>query len=234
MSDAPSSQLDDYLDVFTNPTGLFERRSDGKFGQALLILTLAVVVMFFVTRSAMAPIWDAEIGRSMAAAMKANPQMTAEQAEAGKKFAGTIGMVFFIAGFPVGLLLLGLGVMLGAKVVGKSLSYAQGATIATFAMFPRLVETVVAAVQALLMDESTLNGRLKVTLGIGRFLDPDKTAPLMLGLLGRIDLFTLWVTALVFIGVRTMTKASNGQALAAAVFVWFWGAIPVLLGALRS
>lgn len=234
MSDAPSSRLDDYLDVFTNPVGLFERRQDGRFGQAFLVLTVAIVVMFLLTRSAMAPIWDAEITRGMAAAMKANPQMTPEQAEAGRKFGGTIGMVFFIISFPIGLLLLGVGVLLGAKVVGKSLSFAQAATIGTFAMFPRLVEMVVAAVQALLMDESKLNGRFAVTLGIGRFLDPDKTAPALLGLLGRIDLFTLWVTVLVFLGVRTMTKAGSGQAAAAAVFVWFWGAIPVLFQALRS
>ena len=74
---------------------------------------------------------------------------------------------------PILLLLLGLGVWLATRLMGGAISYAQGLTIACFAEFPRLVEAVSTAVQAMLMDESALTGRYSVSLGVGRFFDPD-------------------------------------------------------------
>ena len=228
MSEATPSRWDDYLDVFVSPSRLFERRSDGKFGQAMLVFIIAAAVLYFATRTAMQPIMDAEFERGMAA----NPNLTPEQMEAGRKFAGIAGGIFVVVGTPILMLLLGGVIWIAAKVVGKSLSYAQGATIATFAMFPRLVDSVVSAVQALLMDEASLNSRYKVSLGIGRFLNPDNGV--LLALVGRLDVFTIWVTALIAIGIKVMTKATAGQAVAAAVLVWLVGSLPMLLQALRA
>jgi len=41
MSDAAPSRWDDYLDVYVAPSRLFERRSDGKFGHAMLVFIIA-------------------------------------------------------------------------------------------------------------------------------------------------------------------------------------------------
>lgn len=228
MSDATPSRWDDYLDVFVSPGRLFERRSDGKFGHAMLVFIIAAAVLYFATRTAMQPIMNAEFERGMAA----NPNLTPEQMEAGRKFAGIAGGIFVLVGTPILMLVLGLVIWIAARIVGKSLSYAQGATIATFAMFPRLVDAVVNAVQALLMDEASLTSRYKVSLGVGRFLDPDNA--MLLALVGRLDVFTLWITALIAIGIKVMTKASTGQAVAAAALVWLVGALPALLQAILS
>lgn len=228
MSDAAPSRWDDYLDVFVSPGRLFERRSDGKFGHAMLVFIIAAAVLYFATRTAMQPIMDAEFARGMAK----NPNLTPEQMEAGRKFAGIAGGIFVLVGTPILMLVLGLVIWIAARIVGKSLSYAQGATIATFAMFPRLVDAVVNAVQALMMDEASLTSRYKVSLGIGRFLDPDNA--MLLALVGRLDVFTLWITALIAIGIKVMTKASTGQAVAAAALVWVIGAFPALLQAILS
>jgi hypothetical protein len=228
MSDATPSRWDDYLDVFVSPGRLFERRSDGKFGQAMLVFIIAAAVLYFATRTAMQPIMNAEFERGMAA----NPNLTPEQMEAGRKFAGIAGGIFVLVGSPILMLLLGAVISIAVRIVGTSLSYAQGATIATFAMFPRLVDAVVNAVQALLMDEASLTSRYKVSLGVGRFLDPDNTT--LLALVGRLDVFTLWITALIAIGIKVMTKATTGQAVAAAALVWLVGALPALLQAILS
>ena len=82
-----------------------------------------------------------------------------------------------------------------------------------------------------MMDEASLTSRYKVSLGIGRFLDPDNA--MLLALVGRLDVFTLWITALIAIGIKVMTKASTGQAAAGAVIVWLVGALPTLIQALR-
>lgn len=230
MSDATPSRWDDYLDVYVAPSRLFERRSDGKFGHAMLVFIIAAAVLYFATRTAMEPIISAEFERGMAA----NPNLTPEQMETGRKFAGVAGGIFVLIGTPVMLLLLGGIIWIVSRILGKALSYSQGATIATFAMFPRLLESVVSAVQALLMDEQTLNSRYRVSLGLGRFFDQQTANPVMLALLGRIDVFTLWVTILIGLGIKVMGRTSTGQAVVGAVLVWLAGSIPMLLQALRG
>jgi hypothetical protein len=225
MAESVPSRADDFLDIFVAPSTVFERRTDGKFGLALLVLSVAMAVLFLATRSAMEPIFDAEFARAMAA----NPNLTPEQMEAGRKVSATVGSVFGIIIIPIMALLLGIGVWLGGRAAGAKLSYAQSATIGTFALFPKLVDSVVAAVQALLMDEANLNSRFSVSLGVGRFLDPDTTNAGLLAFAGRVDLFTLWVTLLVAIGIKTMGSTSTGPAALGAAVVWLLGSLPTVL-----
>jgi hypothetical protein len=230
MSDATPSRVDDYLDVFVSPSKLFERRSDGKFGQALVVLVVLVAILFFATRSAMAPIMDAEMAKGMAA----NPNLTPEQIEGMRKFGGIAFGASLIVGTPIAVLLLGLVIFLVAKLVGQGISYAQGATIATFSMFPRLVDSIVTAVQALLMDESQLTSRYSVSLGLGRLMESPPANPILLAIVGRLDVFTVWVTVLIAIGLKVMARATGAQAAIGAVIIWFVGALPTVLGALRQ
>jgi hypothetical protein len=225
MAESVPSRADDFLDIFVAPSTVFERRTDGKFGLALLVLSVAMAVLFLATRSAMEPIFDAEFARAMAA----NPNLTPEQMEAGRKASATVGSGVGIIIIPIMALLLGIGVWLGGRAAGAKLRYAQSATIGTFALFPKLVDAVVAAVQALLMDEANLNSRFSVSLGVGRFLDPDTTNVALLAFAGRIDLFTLWVTLLVAIGIKTMGRTSTGSAALGAAVVWLLGSLPTVL-----
>jgi len=226
--------MDDYMDVFIAPMELFRRRADGRFGQALLVLVVLIGVLYFATRTAMEPIMDAEWQRGIAAMAKANPSVTAEQMESGRKMAGTFGAVFIIGGTPIMVLLLGVAVWVAARIVGGAVSYAQGTTIATFAMFPKLLDSVSGALQALFMDEQTLNSRFSVSLGVGRFFDADTASATLLAIVGRVDLFTIWTTVLVALGLKVMAKASTAQAAAAAAIVWIVGGLPTVVQALRA
>jgi hypothetical protein len=230
----PASRWEDYLDIFIAPAQLFRRRTDGKFGQALLVYMVLAVVLFFGTRSAMQPIMDAEVARGMAAALKANPSLTPEQIEKGRAFASSFTAVFVVVGIPITLLVLGAVVWVAAKAAGGTVSYAQGATIATFAMFPKIPEGIAGAVQALLMDEGSLTSRFSVSLGLGRFLDPATSNGMLLALLGRVDLFTLWITVLIGIGLKIVAKLSTAQAAGGAALVWAIGALPTVWQAFRA
>ena len=228
----PASRWDDYLDVFVAPAQLFRRRADGKFGHALLVFWVLMVALFFGTRSAMRPVMDVEIDRSITQAAKANPQMTPEQVEQGREIGRKFAPVGFILTPPILVLVLGAVVWMGAMTTGGRVSYAQGATIATFALFPKLVETISGAVQSLLMDEGNITSRFSVSLGAGRFIDPANAV--LLALLGRVDVFTLWVTVLIGVGLKAMAKVSTGQAVGGAAVVWVIGALPTLWQALRA
>jgi hypothetical protein len=224
-----SSRWEDLIDVFISPAELFRRRRDGKFGFGLLMLILLIALIFFATRSAIQPIMDAEFQRAIAS----RPNLTPEQLETGRKFSSSLAPVFVVVGVPITIFVLGAVVWLAGRAVGARVSYAQGATIATYAYFPKILESISGGIQALLMDESNLTSRFSVSLGLGRFLDHEKFTPL-LALLGRVDLFTLWITALVAVGLKQMSGTTTGRAVAAAALVWLIGALPTLLQAVRA
>jgi hypothetical protein len=93
---------------------------------------------------------------------------------------------------------------------------------------PRVIGSVLGGVQGLLMDPAKLTSAMSITLSPARFMDPDTANPLVLQLLGRLDLMTLWVTVLLGIGFYVTAKASKRQAVFFAIVMWLVGALPAL------
>src|SRR5881398_3207402 len=93
-----ASLWEDFVDIFYTPSSVFARRADGKFGLALLVLIAVGAVLFFITKNAMQPILDSEFARQTAAAMRKNPNITADQMAGPRKFFETFGPVFFAFG----------------------------------------------------------------------------------------------------------------------------------------
>ena len=54
----PAALWEDFVDVFTQPAAVFDRRRDGRFGRALLALTVLGAVIFFATRPLVQPLFD--------------------------------------------------------------------------------------------------------------------------------------------------------------------------------
>ena len=239
--DAPStakkpekaSLLDDFMDIFYAPSAVFARRANAGFWIPLLIISVLLGVIFFANRDLIDPIMEAEFARSMANSAQAR-QMTPEQMETARKFAGTMGMIFAFIGPPIAMLLLGVVIWIVGKFFDAKQSVNAAVVVAVFSYVPRVVEGVVNRIQGLLIDTSSLNSRFSLTLGLGRFFDPDTTSPLLLGLIGRIDVFTIWITVLIAIGLAVTGKISRGRAAIAAAIVWLAGALPTLASALRS
>jgi hypothetical protein len=126
------------------------------------------------------------------------------------------------------MLFMGFVLWLVGKFFDAKQTLNAAMTVAVFSWVPRIVEGVVARVQGLFVDPDSLDNRFSLSLGVGRFLDADTTSPALLGLLGRIDLFTIWVTVLLVIGLAVTGKISRGRAAIAGVVMWFAGALPVL------
>lgn len=224
--------LDDFMDIFYAPSSVFARRATGGFWVPLLIISVLVGVIFIANRDLMEPIMEAEMSRAMAKA-GGGQQLTPEQLEAGRKIGGvfqTVGAFFFT---PIGVFLLGLVVWLVGKFFDAKQTLSAAIVVATFAYVPRVVEGIVSRVQGLFVDPSTLNSRYSLTLGLGRFFDADTASPMLLALIGRIDVFTIWVTVLVAIGLAVTGKIPRGRAAIAAAVVWLVGALPGVAGALR-
>jgi hypothetical protein len=106
--------------------------------------------------------------------------------------------------------------------------------VAAYAYVPRVLDGVSNTVQALVVDPSRMDGRFRLTWGIGRFLDPDDTPLLLLAVVGRIDVMTIWITVLLAIGLCVTGRIPLRRAAVAAAIIWFLGALPLIFQALRS
>jgi hypothetical protein len=229
-----ASWWEDFLDIFYAPSQVFARRANAGFGIPMLVVTVVVALIAIANSGVMQPVMDAEFTRGTAAAMRQNPQITPEMMAKSRGFGEAIakyGAIFFV---PVGIFLTGLVLWLCGKLVDAKESLSAAIMVAAYSFVPRILEGVITGVQGLLLDPATLNGRFRLSLGLGRFLDPDTASPVLLALLGRVDVFTIWVTVLLAIGLSVTGRIPRARAAVAAAIVWVLGALPALMGALRS
>jgi hypothetical protein len=225
---------EDFVDIFYTPSSVFARRADGKFGMPLLFLVLVGTVLFFLTKNATSPIMDAEFARRSADMLRKNPNLTSEQLASGRGMMETFGPVFFAFGLTASVFATGFVLWLVGKLFDAKESVAAAIMIATYSEVPRLVQILVNAGQGLVMSPEKMNSINAVGLNLARFMDPDHASPVLIALASRVDLFTIWVTVLLAIGLRVVGKVPKPQAYIAAAITWVVGALPTLLGALRE
>jgi len=233
---APSktSLWEDFVDIFYAPSSVFARRADGKFGMALLLLIVVGTVLFFITKNAMQPIMDSEFARQSAAAMRKNPNITAEQMASSRGFFEIAAPFFFAIGLTISVFGAGLVLWLVSKLFDAKETLAAAFMIATYSEVPRVVQILVNAAQALFMSPDELNAINGVGFNPARFMDPDHTSAVTIALASRFDLFTIWVTVLLGIGIYVVGKISKQQAAIAAALTWVIGSLPGVFGALRQ
>jgi hypothetical protein len=222
---------EDFLEIFTRPSAVFERRKNAGFIVPFLVLVVVFAVLYLGLRGAFQPIIDAEISRSFAKAMAKNPKLTEDMMTAQRAMANKFALLGPLLGFPVTVLLVGLVTWAAGRMVGAAVTVGAAMMIATYSYFPKLLGTIVGGAMALLLPAEQLNGSSSISVGPAHFLDPDTAPALLMGLLVRLDLFTLWVTVLLAVGLRVVGKIPMNKALVGAAIVWIVGAVPALVGA---
>ena len=76
--------FEDFIDIFGSPAKVFARRAQANPMTSFLIVTVILIALFFASKNAMAPIFDAQYQKGIEAAMKANPSLTADQMAKGR------------------------------------------------------------------------------------------------------------------------------------------------------
>ena len=229
-----ASLWEDFIDIFTSPSQVFRRRQDAGFGMPLLVLAVLFAILVFGTKGLVQPVLDADMARQGAAMMKSHPQITAEQLQKQREIGEKLGPFIIVIVISISAMLTGLVLWLVGKIFDSKQTASQGMMVATYAFFPKVLSFVAAALIAFLSNPDRLNGMTRLTLGLGAFLDPDKTSPVLLALLARVDVFTLWETALLAIGLHITGKVTKSNAYLAAAIVWLIGALPGIMNALRG
>ena len=225
---------EDFVDIFYAPSSVFARRSDGKFGMPLLLLVLVGAVLAFLTKNATQPIMDAEFSRQSAVAMRRNPSLTAEQMAGGRGFFETMAPLFFALFLTISIFGTGLVLWVVGKLFDAKESVAAAIMIATYAEVPRLVQILTNAAQGLVMSPEKLNSINAVGFSLARFMDPDNASQVLIALAARVDLFTIWITVLLAIGLHVVGRIPKQQAAIVAAITWAVGALPAVFGALRA
>ena len=225
---------EDFVDIFYAPGAVFRRRENGSVFVPLAVVTIVCAVLFYLNSGALQPMFDAEFDRQMSIAMRQNPNIPPEAAERmrgiGMRFQ-QVGMLIFI---PLAIVGVGVTTWLAGKLVDAKQTFRAAMVVAAYAYAPRILDTVLHGLQGLFLDPAQLDGRFRLSFGVGRFLDPDTVSPLLLAVVGRIDLITLWITVLIAIGICVTGRVSLRRAAIAAAIVWLVGGLPLILGALRA
>ena len=224
---------EDFVDIFFQPSKVFERRSDGKFGLALLILVVISTILYFALRNGLAPVMDAEIAKQVAAMAAKNPAMTAEQISGARKGMEMFGMFGTIIFIPIGVAIVAALTWLAGKLFDAKTGFAVAMMIATYSQVPRVIAMVPTALQGLFLEPEAITSVHSVALGPARFLGTDPN-PIVLTLLGGLDVFTIWVFVLLAIGVSVVAKVPLKRAAFVAVAVWLVSLLPALYGAISQ
>jgi len=216
-----ASVVEDFIDIFYTPSTVFARREKSGFGIPMLIITAISALFAFASRSVFSQIFDAEYSRGVAKAMAKDPRITQEMMDKMRPIQEGVANVLVYVGVPVAILFTALVVWLVAKLFSAKLTYVQAAVITTFAWIPRLVGGLIGVVQVLLTDTSNITNMFSLSYSPARFLNPDTTNSKVFALLGSLDVFAIWYTVLIGIGIAVIAKVprSKGYAVAATVFV---------------
>jgi len=228
------SVWEDFIDIFTSPSEVFARRQNGNWFIPMIVVTVVVFAIFLGTKSLTQSVFDAEYARGMAVAMRKNPQLTPDQIEKGKGFAQIAFTAAFLFSVPVAAFFAGLCLWVVGKLFDATIGFGAALLVASYAAFPKIFQPIAGALIAYFSDPSSLTSLSKITASPAHFFDVSTTSPVVLALLTRLDVFTIWCTILLGIGLAVIGKIPRSKAMIAAVIVWALSTVFPLLGALRA
>jgi hypothetical protein len=230
----PMSVPEACFSIFFAPSRVFAERQDKNWVLPLIILTVLVTLLFYGAKPYMQTAIDADVGRQMAATVRSNPQLTAAQIEGARAIQDKFAGVIVALSVPAIVVSMAVLLWLVGRFVESKQTIGAAFVVATFAYFPKLLAQLAAGLIGVARDPSHLQGLYSLTLGPGLFLNAATSSQPVLALAGRLDLFTLWVTALLAIGLQVTGKVGKTQAYIVAAVIWIIGALPGLFNALRA
>ena len=222
---------EDLIDIFFAPVGVFQRWQNKSFWPPLLFVAISFGVITFATFNTLEPAFEAEIRRNMA---QSGQRMPAEALERAVRIGLTVSRYSISIIILLSMFVVGLASWLVGKLFGSKQTVKVAMVVAAWAYMPRVLGAVLGGVQGLLLDPSKLTSPLAISIGPARFLDAETANPLLLQLLGRLDLMIVWETVLLAIGLYVTGKVSKSNAVLFGVLIWFVGSLERLRAGLLA
>jgi len=222
-------KVEDILEILWAPGRVFERVRDQKVGGYLLMLALVTLVLVIPIRGLVQPYLDANIDLQFQMQAARGRPVAPEALAAARRISGIGYLVSSILLVPVGALVGGLFLLIGGKIGGARLRYGQAMLIAALALVPRVLGTLVVAIEAALREVPSGETLYALSIGPARFVDPATLSPAILGILATLDVFSVWQVVLYVIGVQQVARVDRSSGVVAAVVAWGLGTIATLI-----
>jgi hypothetical protein len=213
------STWEDALDIFYSPTAVFQRRLDGRYGLALIILIALSIGVYYLSAQVNEAIFDIEFKKSIAAQAAAGRPMSEKDLAAAKQVSEKFASFFVfvlpifsaVAAWVTGLILRLLGNLMGGRF-----TYAQATALGVLAGFPEVLNRAAVGAQGLVLDPSTITSKYSFAVSAARFL-PDTTNSIVLKCAAIADPFVLWSAFLVGLGAHILGNMEKEKAAVLAI-----------------
>ncbi len=186
---------EDFIDIFYAPSAVFRRREHGSVFIPLLVVTVLTGAIFYLNSGALQPLFDAEFDRQMAAAMRDNPKISPEVIESMRGFASRVGQIGVFVFLPIAMLCVGVVTWMAGKLVDAKAVVPYGAGRGCICLYASRARGGGQRPAGAVPRSDPVRRPLSHHVRPGRFLDPDTASSLLIAIVGRLDLFTLWITA---------------------------------------
>ena len=220
---------EDFIDIFYAPSAVFERRKGRSPWPILAVVTAALAALMFAWQGALEPVMSLEMQRAMAEG-GAQGGMSAEQMEQMGSMTRLFGWLAFVVSFPVMAMLTGLAAWGLTRMFGAAATFTTALLVVAYAQIVRTAQYGLGLLQTMVVDIAGWDSIHDASFSLARFLDQPDAGATLVALAARVDLFTLWATALIAIGLAVQTRLSRTSAWAVAGIVWALAALPALLG----
>jgi len=223
-----ASRWEDFIDIVFSPGQVFDRRGNEGWLKPFLILAGVNVALYYLLLPVTGPTIEAAMFEN------APPNVTAAQMAQGVNMM-KIGMGIVA---PVMYLLMVLGTGVAVKLVaslfdGKP-TWQQSFAITTHAHFITVIQGLIVSAGIFIVNMMGQPPAGKHgSFGLLRFIDVGRD-PVMRALLGRTDLFAIWIAALFAVGLIHVAKMEKAKVAITAVIVWALIALPSLAMAALS
>jgi hypothetical protein len=163
-----------------------------------------------------------DFGAPVREAVEQNKNMSPEQADRAVRIASAAAKIFAYCSPVISLifLLIIAGVVLLAfRVMGGEGEFGQAFSVTAYSWMPGLIKSIIttAIVATRNVSASDLASILRSNLA---FLVPMKQNPLLFTLLSRLDVFSIWLLALMIIGFSYVSKVSKAKSAAIIISLW--------------
>lgn len=229
---------EDLIDIFTSPSAVFERRKeDPQFVIPWIVFVIVVGVITIGGWNIFEPAIHADQMRGIEKYIASHPDLPAnivEQMRSGNAPGAGIAKYIVPIAAAIVVLLVGLVTWLGGKIVGSVATVGQAMMVASYAYIPKILDAVVQIVLALVLPDTMMNTMGHLKLGPSMALDPDHSSLVLSAFVTRLDVFTIWTTVLLAIGLKVTGKLTSQKAVIAGILIWLIGALLPVLGAMRA
>jgi hypothetical protein len=221
-----ASFAEDFVDIFYAPSQVFERRRTASPWPVILVVTGLVAISAYIYFTLLGPVLERDMARTLST-------LPEEQRAAGAAFGRWSTLFAVVFGVPIISFLLGLVVWLLAKLFDADQPFRAAVLVVAFSWMPRVLESILGAVQAFVLDVNTIPSLAAASFSPARFIDAAAN-PGLAQLLMRFSPFVLWAYALIAIGVAVTGRIPRGKAALVAVIAWVIGTVPVLFTLARG